>query len=103
MKLLGFRNIRCGPDGPQAWAIAQQWNMRWQNVRLGDGVSPSEAERRNLSPEEIEELAIYPEGSVGYAFRRYRRTPRAWAEKAIATRHDWWRAWRRIKPIFADV
>ena len=89
MKTLGFTNIRCGPDGPQAWTIAQQWNERWQKVRLGGGVSPFETERRNLSQEEAEELAIYPEGSVGYAFRRYRRTPGAWAEKTIATRNDW--------------
>src|SRR5262249_31112419 len=56
-----------------------------------------------LSPDEAEELAIYPEGSIGYAFRRYRRTPGAWANKAPATREDWWRGWRRIKPLFADV
>ena len=27
----------------------------------------------------------------------------AWAVKAPATRNDWWRGWKRIKPIFADV
>jgi hypothetical protein len=62
---LGFFNIRCGADGPQAWAIAEQWNERWQKVRIGGVISPSEAERRNLSPDEAEELAIYPEGSIG--------------------------------------
>src|SRR5262249_17904078 len=80
-----------------------QWNQSWQKVRLGIGISPSEAQRCNLSPEEAEELAVYPEGSVGHAFRRYRRTPGAWAEKALATRNDWWRGWRRSKPGFADV
>ena len=103
MKVLGFANVRCGVDGPQAWAIAEQWNERWQKVRLGDAISPSEAHRRNLSPEEAEELAIYPEGSVGNAFRRYRRTPGTWTAKALATQNDWWRGWKRIKPIFADV
>ena len=103
MKALGFANVRCGVDGPQAWAIAEQWNKRWQQVRLGDSISPSEAEHRSLSPEKAEELAIYPEGSVGYAFRRYRRTPATWADKAATTRDDWWRGWKRIKPIFADV
>ena len=103
MKALGFSIIRCGADGPQAWAIAEQWNERWQKVRIGGVISPSEAERRNLSPDEAEELAIYPEGSIGYAFRRYRRMPGAWAAKAAATRNDWWRGWKRIKPIFADV
>jgi len=103
MKALGFANIRCGANGPQAWAIAEEWNDRWQKVRVGNVISPSEAERRNLSPAEAEELAIYPEGSIGYAFRRYRRMPGAWAVKAAATRNDWWRGWKRIKPIFADV
>ena len=102
MKALGFANIRCGANGPQAWAIAEEWNDRWQKVRVGSVISPSEAERRNLSPAEAEELAIYPEGSIGYAFRRYRRMPGAWAAKAAATRNDWWRGWKRIKPIFAD-
>jgi hypothetical protein len=91
------------PNGPQAWAIAEQWNKRWQKVRIGGAISPSEAERRNLSPGEAEELAIYPEGSIGNAFRRYRRMPGSWAAKAPATRDDWWRGWKRIKPIFADV
>jgi hypothetical protein len=77
--------------------------LAWQKVRLGIGVSLSEAKRRNLSPEEAEELAVYPEGSVGHSFRRYRRTLGAWAEKALATRNDWWRGWKRIKPVFADV
>jgi len=103
MKLLGFRDIRCGPDGPAAWEIASEWNERWQKVRRGETISPFEQERRNLSPAEAEELAIYPEGSIGYAFRRYRRTPGAWPNKSPATREDWWRGWRRIKPLFADV
>jgi hypothetical protein len=103
MKLLGFNDIRCGPDDPAAWEIANEWNARWQKVRRGETISPLEQEQRNLSSAEAEELAIYPEGSIGYAFRRYRRTPGTWAEKAPATREDWWRGWRRIKPLFADV
>jgi hypothetical protein len=103
MKLLGFEDIRCGIDGPVAWEIANDWNTRWQQVRRGVTIAPLEQQRRNLSLAEAEELAIYPEGSIGYAFRRYRRTPGAWSEKAPATREDWWRGWRRIKPLFADV
>ncbi len=103
MKALGFMDIRCGPDGPAAWAIAQAWNERWQRARRGEPVSFAEQERRTLSREEAEELAIYPDGSVGYAFRRYRRMPEIWPGKAEATRNDWWRGWRHIKPILADV
>ena len=84
MKALGFPNVRCGANGPQAWAIAEQWNKRWQKVRIGGAISPSEAERRNLSPGEAEELAIYPEGSIGNAFRRYRRMPGSWAAKSTS-------------------
>ena len=102
MKLLGFSNVRCGPDGPEAWKVAGIWNERWQRVRKGETLSPSEIERRNLSPNAIEELALYPEGSVGYAFKRYRRSE-TWRGKAPATREDWFRAWRFIKPVFADV
>lgn len=56
----------------------------------------------NLSPDQAEELTVYPPRSLGDAFRRYRRTEE-WARKAKRTREDWWRAWRRIKPIFADT
>jgi integrase len=55
----------------------------------------------NLSPEQSEELAMYPPRSLGEAFQRYRRTNQ-WADKAPRTREDWWRCWRRIKEIFGD-
>jgi hypothetical protein len=55
----------------------------------------------NLSPERSEELTVYPPRSFGEAFRRYRRTDE-WARKAPRTREDWWRGWKRIKPVFAD-
>jgi hypothetical protein len=56
----------------------------------------------NLSPERAEELTVYSPRSLGEAFRRYRRTEE-WARKAPRTREDWWRAWRRIKPVFGDT
>ncbi len=40
MKALGFSIVRCGPDGPEAWKIAAEWNERWQAVRRGDAVAP---------------------------------------------------------------
>jgi len=101
MRALGFYNVPCGPDGPDAWAIAEEWNRRWQAVRRGDTPSPAMAAADNLSPETSEELTIYPPRSLGEAFRRYRRTDE-WAGKAPRTREDWWRCWRRIKPVFGD-
>jgi integrase len=55
----------------------------------------------NLSPERSEGVTVYPPRSLGEAFRRYRRTD-VWASKAPRTREDWFRGWKRIKPIFGD-
>ncbi len=101
MRALGFYSVPCGQDGPDAWAIAEQWNRRWQMVRRGEAPSPAMAAADNLSPEQSEELTVYPLRSLGEAFRRYRRTE-VWADKAPRTREDWFRSWKRIKPIFGD-
>lgn len=102
MRGRGFFAVPCGPDGPKAWALAEEWNCRWQATRSGKAPSPALASAQNLSPDRAEELTVYPHKSVGEGFRRYRRTPE-WAAKGVRTREDWWRAWRRIKPIFGDV
>ncbi len=101
MRALGFFSVPCGPDGADAWAIAEEWDRRWQSVRKGEAPSPAMASAENLSPEQSEELTAYPRRSLGDAFRRYRRTDE-WASKAPRTREDWWRVWRRIKPVFGD-
>ena len=101
MRALGFYNAPCGRDGPDAWAISEQWNRRWLAVRKGEAPSPAMVSSENLSPEQAEELTVYPPRSLGEAFRRYRRTEE-WAAKAPRTREDWWRVWRRIKPVFGD-
>src|SRR6266480_7585652 len=102
MRALGFYCVPCGQDGPDAWAIAEEWNRRWQAVKRGEAPSPAMASAQNLSPEQSEELTIYPPRSLGEAFRRYRRT-NEWESKAPRTREDWWRCWRQIKPVFGDV
>jgi hypothetical protein len=102
MRVLGFVSVPCGPDGPEAWAIAETWERRWQATRRGEAPSPAMVSADNLSPEQAEELTIYPPRSLGEAFRRYRRT-NEWAAKAPRTREDWWRGWKRIKPIFGDT
>ena len=101
MRKLGFCSVPCGPDGPDAWAIAEEWNRRWIAVRHGAAPSPAMVSADNLSPERSEELTLYPSGSLGESFRRYRRTEE-WERKAARTREDWWRGWRRIKPAFGD-
>jgi hypothetical protein len=102
MRVLGFYSVPCGVDGPDAWAIAEEWNRRWQAVKRGEAPSPVMAAAENSSPERIEELTVYPPRSLGEAFRRYRRT-NEWESKAPRTREDWWRGWRQIKPVFGDV
>lgn len=101
MKRCGFMSVPLGPDGPAAVALAEEWNARWDKTRRGEAPSPAMLAADNLSPDQAEELTIYPPRSLGEAFRRYRRTDE-WAQKAPRTREDWWRAWRRIKPVFGD-
>jgi hypothetical protein len=101
MRELGFYCVPCGADGPDAWVIAEDWNRRWKAVRCGQAPSPAMASAANLSPEQSEELTIYPPRSLGAAFRDYRRTEE-WKIKKPRTREDWWRGWKRIKPVFGD-
>lgn len=65
MRALGFRSVPCGPDGPDAWAIAEEWNRRWLAVRKGEAPSPAMVSAENLSPEQSEELTVYPPRSLG--------------------------------------
>lgn len=67
-----------------------------------DAPSPAMASAQNLSFANSKEMTVYPTRSLGEAFRKYRRTEE-WARKAPRTREDWWRGWRRIKPVFGDV
>jgi len=101
MRAHGFRSIPCGPDGPDAWAIAEIWNSRWDATRRGEAPSPAKVSAENLSPDELEALTIYPHRSFGRAFQEYRATEE-WKNKAPRTREDWFRGWKRIKPVFAD-
>jgi hypothetical protein len=103
MRQLGFFSVACGPDGPDAWSIARQWDERWQAVRSGKAPAPSILSAENLSPEQAEHLTIYPSRSFGEAFRRYRGTTQWTEDKKPRTREDWWRGWRQIKPVFGDV
>jgi hypothetical protein len=41
MRAVGFGPVRCGPDGPGAWALAEEWNRRWDRTRSGEAPSPA--------------------------------------------------------------
>lgn len=87
MKAMGFRIVPCGHDGPAAWAIATEWEERYQRARSGFESPPAR---------------YYPAGSVGDGFARFRRT-NEWAAKPPRTREDWERGWRYIDPVFGDA
>lgn len=84
----GFQCVACGPDGPEAWAIAKEWEDRWQ------------AHRRGIEPAAVV-ARRYPIDSIGDAFQRYRRTE-SWKAREPRTREDWERGWRYIDPVFGD-
>lgn len=84
----GFQSISCGHDGPEAWAIAREWEERWQ------------AHRKGIEPDAVL-CRRYPIDSVGDAFERYRRTA-SWRDRAPRTREDWERGWGYIDSVFGD-
>jgi hypothetical protein len=96
MAKLGFKIVDCGEDGPRAWAIAESWNAKWQEAfkafKAGASVTkPGTA------------IKIYPPGSLGEAFTRYKGLS-TWMAKALGTRNEWEDQWaRRIEPYFGDV
>jgi hypothetical protein len=103
MRELGFAMIRCGKDGPPAWAIAQGWAERWERTRKGVDQAPVAVIAGKHTPEQAESAIVYPRGSLGEAFARYRKLDQWGKAKKPATRDDWWRGWKRIKPFFGDV
>ena len=84
---VGFRPIPCGPDGPAAWNIAQEWEDRWQAFRKG--IEPASSPR-------------WPVDSISAGFQRYRKTDGWTKDKKPRTREDWERGWAYIEPYFAD-
>jgi hypothetical protein len=90
MRTAGFSIVSCGEDGPAAWAIAEQWNARWDRARRGE-----DAGREAGEP-------VYPDGSLGEAFGRFRKT-KTWQAKKPRTREDWMRGWSHIAAVFGDV
>jgi hypothetical protein len=102
MKAHGFQSVPLGPDGPEAFRLAEEWNRRWDATRTGQQPSPALADAANLSPDRAEALTVYPSRSLGAAFRDFRLT-HEWAKKSPRTREEWHRGWRWIKPVFGDV
>lgn len=87
MKAMGFQNVPCGRDGPDAWKIAQEWEDRYQRARRGEIAAPVGK--------------VYPPGSVGFGFAKFRES-NEWKNKPSRTREDWERGWKYIDPMFGD-
>lgn len=90
MRRLGFSPTSCGPDGPAAWAKAEELNAAW--------------DKRVAQPDQpvvMPTIKVWPAGSIGEAFDHYRATPE-WTKKAPRTREDWERAWKHIGTLFGD-
>lgn len=103
MRALGFRTIRCGKDGPLAWAVAEQWNARWDAVRAKREPSPAEIAAVKQPPDIAEAARVWPRGSIGDAFQRFLKTEE-WRRKAPGTRQKiWWPAWFRIRDAWGDA
>jgi hypothetical protein len=101
MRAAGFVPTPCGPDGPLAWAIADEMNARWQAVKRGEVPAPALADKdKRLTPEQADDLIPYRKGSTGEGFQKYRKSDIWKTEKAERTREDWMRGWKYIGPVF---
>jgi hypothetical protein len=97
----GFPNTPCGPDGPNAWALAEEMNAKWQAYLQGDLPAPALAGTKcEFTPEEADDLIPYRKGSLGFGFQQYRKTSVWEQDKKPRTREDWMRAWKHIAPVF---
>lgn len=95
MAELGFSVVNCGEDGPLAWAIATQWNEKWQAARAKHARGEPTVHPSKLEP-------LPQPGSLGEAFARFRAT-HSWNEKKPRTQEDWLRGWKHIEQMFGDV
>src|SRR5258708_2357350 len=78
MREVGFENVACGADGPEAQAIGWKWARRWEDQRL------ARCGPRALS------------ARLSSAFA----APLSGERKELRTREDWDRGWKLIKPAF---
>jgi hypothetical protein len=103
MRAAGFVPTPCGPDGPQAWAIAKEMNERWKAVKKGHIPAPAlTGKDKKLTPEQADDLIPYRKGTTGEGFQRYRKSTIWTDDKAQRTREDWIRGWRYIGPVFGQ-
>ena len=59
MRALGFYSVPCGPDGPEAHAIAQQWNAKWEVAREGHAASDAAITAAGFALEQADEARAH--------------------------------------------
>lgn len=91
MALAGFTCQSLGLDGPEAWKKAEAWNEKWDRVRRGLPIEPTE------------EKPAFPPCSLGEGFEKFKELGEWRAGKKERTREDWGRGWKHIAPVFGDV
>ncbi|WP_139198804.1 hypothetical protein [Devosia sp. YR412] len=84
MKAMGFQTVALGLHGPEAKALAYQWEARYQKARKGNEPITGQ---------------FYPSNSVGDGFARFKRS-NEWKRKPPRTQEDWERGWKFIEPVF---
>jgi hypothetical protein len=60
MRDLGFRLVPLGRGGHSAWALAEEWNKKWDAVRRRG--APPLLDLSKLSRDEAEAVRRYPSG-----------------------------------------
>ncbi|WP_162783407.1 hypothetical protein [Devosia naphthalenivorans] len=84
MRAMGFQAVALGIHGPEAKALAYQWEARYQSARKGNEPVTGQ---------------FYPLNSVGDGFARFKRS-NEWKRKPPRTQEDWERGWKYIEPVF---
>lgn len=74
MKSLGFAVVRCGPDGPDAHAVAAEWNERWQQARLEAKKAGSPPERNRVAGGYVYFLGNSERIKIGFSVTPLQRT-----------------------------
>jgi hypothetical protein len=92
MAELGFGIVRCGPDGPEAWKVAEEFNAKWDAARMSISRAAEVVHKIDIGS---------APGTLAEGFDLFRMTG-SWNAKARRTREDWFRGWRHFSTEFAD-
>jgi hypothetical protein len=58
MRARGCPSVACGVDGPEARAVAEEWNATWDILRRGAAASDTAIAAAGFPPEEFEGVRV---------------------------------------------